>query len=200
MKAYDKSYFDRFYRHPSEKVSTQDGLERKVRMAVAVTEFLLARKIRTVLDIACGEAPWFPVLKRMRPNLRYVGVDSSEYVLERFGVSRNIRRGDIRELASLRLPRRVDLVVCADVLQYLPTADVERALVSIHELMGGVAYIETFVAEDGMEGDLDGWHERSERDYRRLLRSARLTQCGPYCYVDADHLDRLNKFEHCSSS
>lgn len=199
MKVYDKSYFDRFYRHPKERVTTRDALERKVHLAVAVTEFLLGRRIRTVLDLACGEAPWYPVLKRMRRDVRYVGVDSSEYVLERYGASRNIRRGDLRNLASLRLPRRVDLVVCADVLQYLPTADVERTLKGIRQLMGGVAYIETFVSEDGMEGDLDGWHERSENDYRRLMRSARLTQCGPYCWVDADRLDGLNAFEYMST-
>src|ERR1044072_4404969 len=98
MKSYDRAYFDRFYRDPTDRVSTAAGLERKVRMAVGVAEFLMARPIRSVLDVGCGEAPWYPVLKRMRPDVRYIGVDSTEYVLERYGASRNIKRGDVAHL------------------------------------------------------------------------------------------------------
>jgi SAM-dependent methyltransferase len=199
MKSYDKAYFDHFYRDPAERVATAAGLERKIRMAVSVAEFLLAHRIRTVLDIGCGEAPWFPVLKRLRRDVRYIGIDSSDYVLERFGASRNIRRGDLGSLGTMRLPRRVDLIVCADVLQYAETRDVERGLRAIATLLGGVAYIETFATEDDMVGDRDGWHERTAAEYRRLLRDAGLTRCGPYCYVNAAELDSLNVFETLSS-
>jgi len=101
MKAYDRAYFERWYRDPSDRVSTRDSLERKVRMAVGVTEYVIGRSIRTVLDIGCGEAPWFSILKRIRPTARYTGVDSSEYVLQRFGVSRHIRAGTLGDLAHL---------------------------------------------------------------------------------------------------
>src|SRR5512132_2009708 len=77
MKSYDQAYFERWYRDPADRVSTRASLERKVRMAVGVAEFLLGRPIRTVLDVGCGEAPWFPVLRRLRPRIRYTGVDSS---------------------------------------------------------------------------------------------------------------------------
>ena len=194
-KAYDRAYFDRFYRDPRDRVSTRDGLERKVRMVVAIAEFLLARPIRTVLDVGCGEAPWFPVLSRLRRGVRYIGVDSSDYVVERYGESRHIRRGDLAGLASMRLPKRIDLIVCADVLQYVETGEIERGLRAMYQLLGGVAYIETFTTEDTMEGDLDGWIERSESEYRRLLARAGFTQCGPYCYADANTLP-LNALEH----
>lgn len=196
MKSYDKAYFDHFYRDPAERVATAAGLERKVRMAVSIAEFLLAHRIRTVLDVGCGEAPWFQVLKRLRRDVRYIGVDSSEYVLERYGEARNIRRGDLGSLGAMRLPKRIDLIVCADVLQYVETRDVERGLRAIRRLVGGVAYIEAFTTEDAMEGDHDGWHERSAAVYKRLFRRAGLTQCGPYCYTDLDELDALNSFEH----
>ena len=69
MKVYNKAYFDHFYRDPVDRVSSRDGLERKVRLAVSVAEFLLVRPIRTVLDVGCGEAPWQPVLKHERVQL-----------------------------------------------------------------------------------------------------------------------------------
>ena len=47
----------------------------------------------------------------------------------------------------MRLPKRIDLTVCADVLQYAGDAEVARGLRSIRQLLGGVAYIEAFVTE-----------------------------------------------------
>jgi len=196
MKVYDRSYFQRWYRDPKDRVTTREGLARKVRMAVSMTEYMLGRQIRSVLDVGCGEAPWFPVLKSLRPKVKYTGIDSSEYVVERFGAERNIRYGSLGSLGSMKSLRVCDLVVCADVLQYVETADVERGLRAIRRLLGGVAYIEAFTTEDAMEGDHVGWHERSAAVYRRLFRRAGLTQCGPYCFTDLDELDALNSFEH----
>ena len=196
VKFYDRSYFDRWYRDPGDRVATRESLERKVRMAVALAEFLLGRKIRSVLDVGCGEAAWQPLLKRIRPQARYIGVDSSDYVIERFGASRNIRRGTLSTLGAMRLPKRLDLIVCADVLQYASDTDVARGLRAIRQLLGGVAYIEAFVTDDNMEGDRDGWHERTAAEYTRFFRDAGLTQCGPYAFVSLDELESLNRFEH----
>jgi SAM-dependent methyltransferase len=197
MKAYDREYFDRWYRDPADRVATRDSLERKVRMAVGVAEFLLGRRIRTVVDVGCGEAPWYPVLKLLRKDVRYIGVESSDYALERYGRARNIRRGSLADLDTLRLPKRVDLVVCADVLQYVERKEIERGLRAIRRMLGGVAYIESFTIDDAMEGDRDGWYERTADEYRTLFRRAGLMQCGPYCYTNLDELDSLNEFERC---
>jgi trans-aconitate methyltransferase len=196
VKSYDREYFDRWYRDPTDRVATRESVERKVRMAVSLAEFMLGREIRNVVDVGCGEAPWWSVLRKLRPRARYIGIDSSDYVLERYGKSRNIRRGAFGDIAKLKLPRAVDLFVCADVLQYVPERDVARGLKAIRRLLSGVAYIESFTADDRMEGDRDAWHERTAAQYRRAFRDAGLTQCGPYCYVDLRELDQLNDFEH----
>ena len=196
MKSYDRAYFDRWYRDPDDRVATRESLERKVRMAVSLAEFMLGRELRIVVDVGCGEAPWWTVLRKLRPDARYIGIDSSDYVLERYGKARNIRRGTFGDLQSLKLPRAVDLFVCADVLQYVEAKDVARGLKAIRRRLGGVAYIETFTTDDRMIGDRDAWHERSAAEYRRMFRSAGLTQCGPYCWTSLDELDQLNEFEH----
>jgi SAM-dependent methyltransferase len=195
VKSYDREYFERWYRDPKDRVATRESLERKVRMAVSLAEFLLGRRIRSVVDVGCGEAPWFPVLRAMRRDVRYIGIDSSEYVLERFGRSRNIRRGSFAELDALRLPRSVDLVVCADVLQYVPDKDIARGLKTIASMVDGVAYVETFTTRDAMEGDRANWHERTADDYSKLFRRAGLTRCGPYAYCNLQRIENLNEFE-----
>jgi SAM-dependent methyltransferase len=128
MKSYDRAYFDRWYRDPTDRVATRETLARKVHMAVGLAEYLLDQRITNVLDVGCGEAPWLPALKRIRRDIRYVGVDSSDYVVARFGKSRHIRRGSLGELHKLALRGPFDLIVCADVLQYVDTKDVERGL------------------------------------------------------------------------
>jgi SAM-dependent methyltransferase len=189
MKSYDRAYFDRWYRDPEDRVSTRDSLERKVRMAVSVTEFLIGRRVRSVLDVGCGEAPWQPVLKRLRPEAYYIGVESSDYAVGRYGKSRNIVPGTLGGLAKLGFDRGIDLIVCADVLQYVETSDVERGLITIRRLLGGVAYIEAFATEDGMEGDHAEWHERTAAEYKRLFKRAGLVRCGPYCFTNPDELN-----------
>jgi trans-aconitate methyltransferase len=165
-------------------------------MAVSLTEFLLGREVRSVLDIGCGEAPWRAVLNRFRPNAKYTGIDDSEYVLARFGALRNIKRGTLGELGAVKRRRGFDLIVCADVLQYVTTREIERGLRLIRQLLAGVAYIETFTTADNMEGDRAGWHERSADEYRRLFQRVGLTQCGPYAFLNLDAIENLNVFEH----
>jgi SAM-dependent methyltransferase len=195
IKRYDRQYFDRWYRHPRHRVHTGESLVRKVKMVLSVTEYLLGRPIRSVIDIGCGEGAWRPILRTLRPAVRYRGFDPSPYVLRRFGASRNIRRGSLADLSAVGTTA-ADLVVCADVLQYVPPAEVERGLVAIRRLARGVAYVEAFAAEDDMEGDQAGWHDRSAAWYRRALRRAGLVQCGPYCFLDPGRYDALNALEH----
>lgn len=197
-KSYDRRYFDRWYRSRGAVVKPE-AVRRKVRLAVAAAEYVLARPVRSVLDVGCGEAPWRATLRRMRPQLRYVGVDSSEYVVRRYGTRRGIRAGSLGTLDRLRLGGPFDLVVCADVLEYVPTAEVEAGLAQLRRLCRGLAYIEAFVSGDDMVGDRTGWHHRSERRYRELFAAAGFVACGLHCWVPAEARHRLSQLERCPS-
>jgi len=192
MKSYDRAYYDHWYRHPRFRVSKKPDRECKVHLAVSVAEYIVGRSIRSVLDIGCGEGFWYRVLRRLRPGIRYIGVDPSEYAVTRYGASRHIRLGCFGTFGRLRLPRTFDLVICADALQYVNDEDAARGLRAIGDKLrgphGGVAYIEAYTAEDNMIGDREEWVERSAAHYRRLFRRAGLTLCGPQCYTDRDCL------------
>src|ERR1017187_9677306 len=98
MKKYDREYFDRWYRDPRVRVATAAAIARKVHLAVSIAEALLLRRVRSVLDVGCGEGAWRAPLEKLRPGIRYVGVDSSEYVIARFGERRGIRLGTTRSI------------------------------------------------------------------------------------------------------
>lgn len=164
-------------------------------MAVGVAEYLLGRPVRRVLDVGCGEARWRAPLLSQRPGLHYVGVDSSPYVVERFGPRRNIRLGTLGTLSEVGLDAPFDLVVCADVLHYVPTTELRRGLETLARLTAGIAYLETLTVADGVSGDTRGFHRRSAAMYRRLFQAAGFRQCGPYCWAGPALVDGLAALE-----
>jgi SAM-dependent methyltransferase len=182
-KSYDEAYFNKWYSDPRTRVHAPEAVRRKVRMVVGAAEYFLGRNLRTVLDIGAGEGRWRAELRRLRPGIRYVGVDPSEYVVARHGKRRNIRLGSFEDLPNLALGHGYDLVVCADVLQYVSDAALKRGARHIAGLIHGVAFLEAYTTGDEMEGDLEGWHPRSKSRYRRIFTDAGLVPCGMHCYL-----------------
>jgi SAM-dependent methyltransferase len=107
-KQYDRPYFDRWYRHPRHRVKSPLVLERKVRMVVAIAEHHLGHALGSVLDVGCGEAAWLAPLRKLRPRARYLGLDSSNYVVARYGRARNVRHCAFGQLAQQRFDGPVD--------------------------------------------------------------------------------------------
>jgi len=195
MKAYDRAYFDQWYRDPRFRLRSASDIARKVGMALAVAEHVLERPVRSVLDVGCGEAPWFGVLRRLRPRARYTGVDESEYVVRRFGRRRHIRRGSFGRLDRARLADRYDLIVVCDVLHYVPTAEVARGLAFLAERLEGVAFLEAYTSRDDIDGDVAGFQRRSPDAYRRLFTRAGFAPIGLHCYVGAELRGTLTALE-----
>lgn len=182
-KRYDRDYFQRWYPEGREGIRSGAALQRRVALAVALAEFALERPIRSVLDVGCGEGAWRAPLRRLRPGLQYLGLDSSAYAVQRYGRSRNLALASFGDLAHLRPCAPVDLLVCADVLHYVPAAELHRGASGLTALCGGVAWIETFCRGDDIEGDTEGWLARPPAFYRRLLERAGLRAFGPFAWL-----------------
>jgi len=182
-KVYDRAYFEKWYRHPRHAVGSKQELARKVALAVAIAEYYLGRPVESVLDVGCGEAPWRAPLLALRPGIDYRGLDASEYVVRRYGRSRNIGLARFGDLASLRLDRRFDLVVCSDVLHYLKPAEIRAGLGGIADMLDGVAFLELFTSRDDVAGDRKGYIPRAPSWYLRTFESAGLIPCGSHCYL-----------------
>jgi len=164
-------------------------------MVLAISEYFLGRKLRSVLDVGAGEGLWGVELRRLRPRLRYVGVDSSEYVVTHLGRERNIVRGSFESLPSLKVGGPFDLIVCADMLQYVPTPALRRGIRHLAQRLVGVAYLEAFTEADQMEGDLEGWYPRTRSQYQRIFTGAGLVGCGMHCYLTAELAENAVELE-----
>ena len=192
-KHYDRAYFDRWYRDGG--IGGTARLARKVALAVATAEYHLERPIRSVLDIGCGEGAWRAPLRRLRPRVHYLGFDASEYAIARHGRTRNLRLARFGDFATLRPCAPVDLLVCSDVLHYLPTRELERGLPALADLCGGVAFIEVFAREDETEGDDHEFQPRPAAFYRRRLRALGLQPLGSHCWLSPERVPLATALE-----
>ncbi|HSR66189.1 MAG TPA: class I SAM-dependent methyltransferase [Xanthomonadaceae bacterium] len=195
-KPYDRAYFDRWYRQRG--IGDARRLARKVALAVAVAEHQLERPIRNVVDIGCGEGVWRAPLLKLRPGLRYLGFDASEYAVARYGARRNLHLARFGEFATLRPCAPVDLLVCSDVLHYLSTRELDRGLPGLAALCGGIAFIETFTREDDVEGDHHGFQRRTARFYRDRLQAAGFTALGSHCWLSPLRAGSTTALETCA--
>ena len=195
LKRYDRAYFDRWYRNPRSRVVTPAVIARKAHLVVSVAEYFMDGVVRSVLDVGCGEGAWYNALMRMRPSIHYLGIDPSPYVVERFGRRRNIRLGSFGDVGEHAKGRMFDLIVCSDVMQYVPPPELRRGLSQIAGHLNGVAFLEAHTTADHMTGDMREWHRRTPRYYRRLFAEAGLVACGPHCYLGEPLQDVANALE-----
>ena len=181
MKTYGKAYFDKWYRDPRHRVSTAASTGRKARLAVAVAEYYLERPVRSVLDVGCGEGQWQPALKKIRPGIRYMGVDPSPYAIRRFGSHRNLHLGSFGSLPPL--DRSYDLLICSDSLYYVPDDELTMGLAILVQRLDGIAFLEAYPSGAALDGDTSGMTRRSASAFRRIFRHVGLVACGSHCYA-----------------
>ncbi len=188
-KVYDRAYFDRWYRRDVSRIEGPAALRRRVALAVAMAERFLERPIRSALDIGCGEGRWRAELVRLRPKLRYRGVEPSAYAVARFGRRRNIAQGAFADLPQLGLGGPFDLVICADVMHYLEEEELAAGLPALVGLTGGLAYLELLTSNEEVEGDQRALKLRPASLYRELFSSAGLTGVGCHGWLGPDLAD-----------
>lgn len=194
-KRYDRDYFDKWYRNPKHAVSSRHELERKVALAVATAEYYLGRTLVNVLDVGCGEGVWRAPLRRLRPSVEYLGLDSSDYVVRRYGRTRNLRLATFGDLGELRFDRDFDLIVCSDTIHYVRSSELRRGLRGIVDMLDGVAFLELFTSKDAPEGDKLGFIARSPRWYLNEFEAAGLVPVGTHCYLGPRLKGRVAELE-----
>ncbi len=190
-KRYDRAYFEKWYHDPATRIRRRADLERKVALAVGACEYVIGGPVRSVLDVGAGEGEWGLALRRLCPRATYVGVEPSEYAVERYGARRGLVRGGLTDLDALGFTSPFDLVVCSDVLHYVDTAALRRGLPQMARLVSGMAFCDLFVSGDAAGGDMRHWQRRTAAFYRRAFAAADLVACGLHCYVPRERAEFL---------
>jgi SAM-dependent methyltransferase len=138
--AFDRAYYAKFYFDPRTAVTTQAEMRARARLIVAYAEHV-GLPVRRILDAGCGTGMLRRPLQTAFRKARYVGVDVSEYLCERFGWEHGT-------VTSWRSPIPFDLVICYDVVQYLDDRAAARALANLSRLCRAVLYFSALTVAD----------------------------------------------------
>jgi len=163
---FDRAYYDRFYRDPRTRVYDPAEVRRLCAFVLCYLDHLDVG-VRRVLDLGCGLGYWRDALAELRPNVRYVGVELSGYLCEKYGWEQG-------SIVDYRGRGAFDLVVCQGVLQYLSAPEAEQAIANLARLCRGALYLEVLTKED-WERNCDrsltdgAVHRRPASWYRRRL-------------------------------
>lgn len=179
---FDAAYFERFYGHPDTRVADQRDAHRQVGLIVGVTTYFGFRVTR-ILDAGCGIGLLRAPLAAAFPNASYTGLEVSPYLCEKHGWV----QGSVLDFASRR---PFDLVLCHDVLQYLPDATAARAIGNLARLCRGALSFgvpttrDWRTAADPARSD-GNVYRRTGRWYQaRLRRHFRHLGCGVHASRD----------------
>lgn len=173
---FDAAFYQRFYANPRTRVTTPAEMSRRAALVAALVAQLEV-PVKRILDAGCGLGLMRDTLLSAFPAADYVGIEVSEHLCKRLGWVR-------ASLAHYKPRARFDLVICYDVLQYLPQAQAVRALANLGRLCRGALYFHAPTREDWKHNaDLScsdsDIHLRDADWYRtRLARNFRHAGCG----------------------
>ncbi len=163
-----EEFYRQYYENPHTRVASQQDADRLGDFICAYTAYL-GFTVKRVLDAGCGLGQMQAPIARAFPSARYQGLESSQYLCQRLGWTYG-------SLASFRPRSSFDLVICHDVLQYLPDREAARAMASLGRLCRGALYFSVLTEEDWQHNadrsrTDSGVHLRPVAWYRQRLDS-----------------------------
>lgn len=190
---FDEAYYERYYIKRATRVAEPAYFVNIARFVDAYCA-LLEVDVRSVLDLGCGIGSMKKPLEECFPKVPYTGVDISPYVCAKYGW----------ELAGVDDYRgdAADLVVCHDVLQYLPPGAAKAAIRNLAEHCKEVLFFSVLTRED-WEGNCDksrtdsdvylrdaSWYRsKLSRHFRNLGGGLYLSRSSGIAVYALEHLD-----------
>jgi len=164
---FDRDYYERFYYNPRTAVTTRREMQARAHLIAAFAEHT-GLPVRRILDAGCGTGMLRAPLLRRLPRAQYTGLETSEYLCERYG-------WEHCEIQDYQSSTPFDLVICYDVLQYLDARTAGSTLAKFAQLCRGILYFSALTKLDWeFNCDTDRTdskvHLRSGGWYRKHLR------------------------------
>lgn len=165
--SFNSAYYRRFYLTPSTRAMSREQTDTRGALIAALVK-QLDIPVKRILDVGCGLGWYARPLQRVFRTSTYTGTEISEYLCKQKGWIHG-------SVADLKLKGRFDLVICADVIQYLNNRDAARAIANLASWCRGALYLHVPTTHDWREnvdpsGTDTNVHLRSAAWYRRELR------------------------------
>lgn len=182
---FDREYYQRYY-HAAETAVVTPAMQRhEVAFVVAFCRHI-GLDVKRFCDVGAGTGWWAREFAKRYPACELIETfDASEAACELYGH----RHVPVQKLGG----RQADLIVCRDVLRYVPDSQVDRAIDRLARKSRGVVYVHVITSDDVIDeeaSDMTGWF-RSAAWYRRQFKSRGFRDCGMGLFVSS----RLKAFD-----
>ena len=156
--SFDRDYYRRYYFNARTAVISR--AEMRARAALIAAHALhIGLPVHCILDAGCGTGAMRRTLLRRLPRSTYVGLETSEYLCQRYGWEHGL-------VETYRAAVPFDLIVCYDVLQYLDDKRAGAALANLARLCRGILYCTVLTRADWLHNC-----DRKRTDPNVYLRS-----------------------------
>lgn len=182
---FNAEYYRRYYEKPSTAVVTPAQQCAEVRFALAFCAHI-GVDIRRFADVGAGTGWWAKEFARQYPRCSEIETyDASPDAVRLYGH----RKLSIEKLGG----RAADLVVCRDVLRYVPDPTAKKAISRLAKKCRGVLYLHVVTREDEVDEDASDMtgHFRSARWYLKRLEVTGFRNAGMGLFVS----DRFREFD-----
>jgi len=182
--AFDSAYYRRFYLTAATRAMSREQTATRGALIASLVK-QLDIPVNKILDVGCGLGWYERPLKKVFRDASYTGTEISEYLCKKKGWV-------LGSIIDLKLKGEFDLVICADVMQYLNNRDAERALANLAKWCRGALYFHVPTKHDWQEnvdpsGTDTNVHLRSAAWYQKQLRRY-FTHVGCGVHVQDDVL------------
>jgi hypothetical protein len=174
---FDAGYYRRFYVDRETAVITPGMQRHEVAFVIAFCRHIGLGIVRFT-DVGAGTGWWAKEFRKRYRTCRHIETfDASEAACRLYGH---------RRVAAQKIGGpQSDLVVCRDVLRYLPARDAEEAIRRLARKCRGVLYLHVITSDDDIDedaSDMSGFF-RTVGWYTRRLRRAGFRDCGMGLFV-----------------
>lgn len=171
---FDSAFYQRFYANPRTRVTTPRDMARRAALVAALVK-QLDIPVKRILDAGCGLGLMRGALLKAFPGASYTGIEVSEHLCKQLGWTQ-------ASLAAYRPRGRFDLLICYDVMQYLPQGEAVRAMANLARLCRGALYFHAPTRGDWDENaDLtcsDSAIQLREADWYRIRLTRAFNHAG----------------------
>jgi SAM-dependent methyltransferase len=176
---FDAEYYRRYYENSETAVVDADMKRNEVKFVIAFCNYI-GLEVRRFTDVGAGTGWWAEEFARTYRSCEVIETyDASQAACEVYGH----KRVPVQNLAG----PASDLVVCRDVLRYVPDSHIDRAIKRLERKCRGVLYLHAITSDDDIDeeaSDMAGQF-RTAAFYRRRLKDAGFRDCGMGLFVSA---------------
>ena len=181
---FDREYYRRFYEDEDTSIMSAEMRENEIAFVIAFCRHI-GLQVERFADVGAGTGWWAAEFTDQYPDCRHIETyDASAAACDAYGHA----HVPLQKLSG----KSADLVVCRDVLRYLPDADAEEGIRRLARKSKGVLYLHLVTREDEFDeesSDVVGYF-RPVAWYRRRLANQGFRDCGMGLFVSA----RLKSF------